>query len=1037
MVDKETLTKARAKNKLLAEIKIHRSLQHRYIVGFETFFEDRTNVYIILELCSSQTLMELVKRRKHLSEPETAYFMLQLIDAVRYLHANNIIHRDLKLGNLFLTENMEIRVGDLGLATQLAFKDERKRTVCGTPNYIAPEILDGKDGHSFEVDTWALGVILYTLIIGKPPFETADVKSTYKKIRENDYAFPAEPKISAEAKDLITRILRTVPSTRPSLDAIAQHPFFTGPRAFFPTSLPQTALQQLPLFAPEELVSGARIVQDMFGRPTGGLISRSSRSTAAPANISAAEASATASAPTANSFPGPLPPIQIPRSSSSGSENNTPQSSDPASGYRPSSSHQLRTAVDKENDFSSAAFRGKQVSVSGSAGNRSTGSERSLGGTDSVATTNPADIAAMINLDSGAPGGPSSDSLVSSSGRETPASNDGGVLTGILSSRSLVSGMGGGASIPSSFEATTTARPRSSTAGASALNPSPTSNSSNTPMQTIDPKNFVMVDGRGGAIGMAKQTTIQQQQQQSLQQSKVPRKALSSLSVASLPSSSSSSSSSAVPDAAASKKAATPITLSSASNGFSNAGGTVGLGSSSSISVSSFASTAVPSSKSSFMSAPLLPASSLSSFQQQQQPQQRIAGGSSATASSASTASYRPFTAYADPQLGVTSSISQHTHQSTSSAASAAADHDIVMSSPRGKTPSAATTGAGAPSSASSLTSAFKPLTLNGGGATASTAAMSMSPSGSSSSHPAANDTFRSIYEALSSSPSSSVGAFEASSPPEPAGVWVTIWLDYTSKYGLGYLLSNGCVGVYFNDATKIIVTTDGQQFEYIERSGSSLHGGVSGATYVMGADGFQRAVGSVSSYPEALKKKVTLVKHFRGYLLEQYERRRQLAQGRLTAVEVAEAAQGLFAGAVADGGLSAQAAVTPVPVSELEQQCMAIGLNACTLGRQGIVAGGLSFCKKWVRTRRAILLRLSNRTVQVSFYDGAHILLSADGRVATMIDAQGARSVYSTHALLAQGGVKNSAEDEVLRRINYAKGVIQQLAFPQSAAAK
>lgn len=981
--------------------------------------------------------MELVKRRKYLSEPETAYFMLQLIDAVRYLHANNIIHRDLKLGNLFLTENMEIRVGDLGLATQLAFKDERKRTVCGTPNYIAPEILDGKDGHSFEVDTWALGVILYTLVIGKPPFETADVKSTYKKIRENDYAFPAEPKISAEAKDLITRILRTVPSTRPSLDAIAQHPFFTGPRAFFPTSLPQTALQQLPLFAPEELVSGARIVQEMFGRPTGGLISRSSRSTAATTNQTPTDASATALAPAANSVSGPLPPIHIPRSSSTGSENNTPQGSDLA-GFRPSSSHQLRAVVDKENDFSSAAFRGKQhVSVSGSASNRSTGSERSLGGTDSVATTNPADVAAMINLDSGAPGGPSSDSLVSSSGRETPASNDGGVLAGILSSRSLVSGMGGGgaSSVPNTFDA----RPRSSTAGGSALNPSPTSNVSNTPIQSIDPKNFVMMDGKGGAIGMAKQPAMQQQQQiqqQSLQQSKVPRKALSSLSIASVPTSSSTTATDSA--ATTAKKAATPIATTT--NGFPNAGGTVGLGPSSSISASSSGSTAVASKTSTFMSAPLLPATSSSSFQQQQ----RTAGSSSSAASSASsTASYRPFTAYADPQLGVTSSVSQQQQQST-----AATDHDIVMSSPRGGKTSTTSTaaGAGAPSSASSLTSAFKPLTLNGGGATTTVvasasssagAAMSMSPSGPSGAYASANDTFRSIYEALSSSPSPSVGALASSSPPEPAGVWVTIWLDYTSKYGLGYLLSNGCVGVYFNDATKIIVTTDGQQFEYIERSGSSSQGGVSGATYAMGADGFQRVVGSVSSYPEALKKKVTLVKHFRGYLLEQYERRRQLAQGRLTAVEVAEAAQGLFAGAVADGGLSAQAAVTPVPVSELEQQCMAIGLNACTIGRQGISAGGLSFCKKWVRTRRAILLRLSNRTVQVSFYDGAHILLSADGRVATMIDSQGARSVYSTQSLLVPGGVKNATEDEVLRRIHYARGVIQQLAFPQSTTAK
>ena len=85
---------------------------------------------------------------------------------------------------------MEIKLGDFGLATRLEFDEEKKRTICGTPNYIAPEILDDKIVHSYPVDIWSLGVIIYTLLIGKPPFETADVKTTYKKIRANTYSFP-------------------------------------------------------------------------------------------------------------------------------------------------------------------------------------------------------------------------------------------------------------------------------------------------------------------------------------------------------------------------------------------------------------------------------------------------------------------------------------------------------------------------------------------------------------------------------------------------------------------------------------------------------------------------------------------------------------------------------------------------------------------------------------------------------------------------------------------------------------------------------
>jgi polo-like kinase 1 len=88
----------------------------------------------------------------------------------------------LKLGNLFIGEKMELKIGDFGLATKITFEGEKRRTFCGTPNYIAPETLDNKKGHSYEVDIWAIGIILYTLFIGRPPFETYDVKSTYKRI---------------------------------------------------------------------------------------------------------------------------------------------------------------------------------------------------------------------------------------------------------------------------------------------------------------------------------------------------------------------------------------------------------------------------------------------------------------------------------------------------------------------------------------------------------------------------------------------------------------------------------------------------------------------------------------------------------------------------------------------------------------------------------------------------------------------------------------------------------------------------------------
>ena len=143
VVQKSSLKRTRAREKLMAEIKIHRSLNHPHVVKFLRHFEDANNHYMIMELCPNQTLMEMVKRRKRLTEPEVRYFLYQMVLALEYLHSKNIIHRDLKLGNLFLSPNMRIRIGDFGLSTQVDETGQKKTTICGTPNYIAPEVLHG------------------------------------------------------------------------------------------------------------------------------------------------------------------------------------------------------------------------------------------------------------------------------------------------------------------------------------------------------------------------------------------------------------------------------------------------------------------------------------------------------------------------------------------------------------------------------------------------------------------------------------------------------------------------------------------------------------------------------------------------------------------------------------------------------------------------------------------------------------------------------------------------------------------------------
>lgn len=245
VVPKANLQKARQKQKLMNEIRIHRSVKHPNIVAFEHFFEDSENVYMLLELCKNQTMSELVRRRKRLVEVEVQCYALQVVAALQYLHSNKVIHRDIKLGNLFLSERMMVKLGDFGLSTKVEFDGERKKTICGTPNYIAPEVLEGKQGHSYEADIWSFGVLLYALLIGKPPFETADVKTTYRKIKMNAYCFPENISISEQAKGLISKVLVLDPSKRPTFQDILEHEFFHQ-RNVIPKLMPTATLACAP-----------------------------------------------------------------------------------------------------------------------------------------------------------------------------------------------------------------------------------------------------------------------------------------------------------------------------------------------------------------------------------------------------------------------------------------------------------------------------------------------------------------------------------------------------------------------------------------------------------------------------------------------------------------------------------------------------------------------------------------------------------------------------------------------------------------------
>lgn len=210
---------------------------------------------------------DMVRTRGRCLDEEARFYMVQILAGTKHMHNNHVIHRDLKLGNIMLDANMNVKIGDFGLAALLKDPEERKKTMCGTPNYIAPEILyEGNgQGHSFEVDIWSVGVILFTLLSGKPPFQTTSVPAIYEKIRKNDYVIPDY--VHPEAADLIKSILTPDPSRRPSLVQIMNHPWFTA--GMMPLHIPSSATKATPhLVLPrtsQESLRNFQTIKDLAG----------------------------------------------------------------------------------------------------------------------------------------------------------------------------------------------------------------------------------------------------------------------------------------------------------------------------------------------------------------------------------------------------------------------------------------------------------------------------------------------------------------------------------------------------------------------------------------------------------------------------------------------------------------------------------------------------------------------------------------------------------------------------------------------------
>lgn len=227
------------------EIAVLKKIKHENIVTLEDIYESTTHFYLVMQLVSGGELFDRILERGVYTEKDASVVIHQVLTAVKYLHENGIVHRDLKPENLlYLTpeDNSKIMITDFGLSKME--QNGIMSTACGTPGYVAPEVLAQKP-YSKAVDCWSIGVITYILLCGYPPFYEETESKLFEKIKEGYYEFesPFWDDISESAKDFIRHLLEKNPKTRFTCEEALRHPWINGNTALHRDIYPSVSAQ--------------------------------------------------------------------------------------------------------------------------------------------------------------------------------------------------------------------------------------------------------------------------------------------------------------------------------------------------------------------------------------------------------------------------------------------------------------------------------------------------------------------------------------------------------------------------------------------------------------------------------------------------------------------------------------------------------------------------------------------------------------------------------------------------------------------------
>lgn len=215
---------------LKTEVLILKKVQDPNIVELFDIYESDKKVYLVMELLTGGELFDRIVKKypNGYSEVTASILTKKIVSSIKYLHSQGIVHRDLKPENLLYAspgDDADIKITDFGLA-KIASNELLLKTACGTPNYVAPEVLLN-EGYDAAVDMWSVGVILYILLCGFPPFYSENTPELFQQIINANYDFPSPywDNISASAKDLITKLLQTNPKKRYTPEKTLNHPW--------------------------------------------------------------------------------------------------------------------------------------------------------------------------------------------------------------------------------------------------------------------------------------------------------------------------------------------------------------------------------------------------------------------------------------------------------------------------------------------------------------------------------------------------------------------------------------------------------------------------------------------------------------------------------------------------------------------------------------------------------------------------------------------------------------------------------------------